>query len=194
MFGFSRVPDLQWSYGESKASQPGVVAYYAGLRQCSNPSCHAVIATFSDNEGRRPVHPPEVLVFDGTSLPPGFMGSIEEAVLCHVAGLHTASALMVRHMLEQLCNDISIDDQDLQGTIAALDTFTVITGGSRGDSGKPRIVINDDAEIEVRDRNTVSEAESHLALYLAKQLLRAVYQYASLKTQLLSLKTAPGMG
>ncbi|WFS01171.1 hypothetical protein [Rhizobium tumorigenes] len=194
MLGFSRVPDLQWSYGESSGSQPEAIKYYAGLRQCPNPECHTVISAFSDSEGGRSVHQPEVLVFSGSNLPPGLMGTIEEAVQCHAVGLYVASAVLVRHMLEHLCNDIGADGEGLQSRIAALNTFTPMTGERPGVAGGARIVFNDDAEIQTREPYTVSSEESELAIYLARQLLRAVYQYGSLRSRLMALRTAPGMG
>jgi hypothetical protein len=186
------VPDIQWSHGEKSGSQRGTIVYFAGLRYCPNPDCQIILTTFSDSEGRGASLRLEAIKFDAANLSPSVMGSLEEAVKCHAAGRFAASALMVRRILEQFCNQLSNGGDSLQRRLAAVNAFASMSQGHLSDNNGLRILINDDGSIPIKEQ-AVSRDENELAVELAKQLLRAVYQYANLKTYLLSLRAAPGM-
>jgi hypothetical protein len=189
--GFAKVPDLQWSHGEKSASGLGLVQYFAGLRHCPNIACRAVVAAFSNDETGRKPHPPETVKFDTVNLPPSIVSSLEEAVKCHAAACYQASALMLRRALEQLCNHRSDAGASLKGRITALNGFASISDDGPGARAQLRVIVNDTETLSDVDVFVVSREESDLAIELALQVLKGVYQYASLRTRLLSLKIAP---
>jgi hypothetical protein len=51
-----------------------------------------------------------------------------------------------------------------------------------------RLMGNDAAHVHAKDYDNIGKEEAELAIDLAKELLKAVYQYASLLTKLVSLK------
>jgi uncharacterized protein DUF4145 len=64
--------------------------------------------------------PPEVIDFDSINLPEKILSPLEEAVKAQAAGCFRASALMVRRVLEELCNDKGAAGGDLKQRLAAL--------------------------------------------------------------------------
>ena len=158
-----------------------------GLRVCPHPSCQSVLFVVKQGDQLR-TFPPEVIDFDPSNLPAPILSTLEEAVKCHAAGCYRAAALMVRRTLEELCDDKSATGKDLKARIAALSSIAVIPGALLTAADELRILGNDAAHIEAKSYDAIGKAESELAIELAKELLKAVYQYASLVARLTALK------
>jgi len=151
-----------------------------------------VVFFASDSVTKEMAHfPPEVIDFDATNLPPAILASLEEAIKCHAAGCYRAAALMVRRTLEELCDDKNAGGNNLKSRIAALSAVAVIPGDLLSAADELRILGNDAAHIEAKDYDKIGEIESELAIELAKELLKAVYQYTSLVARLTALKKQP---
>lgn len=140
------------------------------------------------DDGGNESYPPEVIDFDATNLPQDILSSIEEAIKCHSAGCFRASALMVRRTLEELCDDKNAAGNNLKARIAALSSVAVIPAELLNAADELRILGNDAAHIEAKDYDKIGKEESELAIELAKELLKAVYQYTSLVARLTALK------
>ena len=132
--------------------------------------------------------PPEVIDFDSTNLPLGILSSLEEAIKAHAAGCHRASALMVRRVLEELCDDKKATGNDLKQRLAALGTNVVVPKELLDAADELRLLGNDAAHISAKNYDAIGDTENILAIELAKELLKAVYQYASLVDRLKALK------
>jgi hypothetical protein len=139
-------------------------------------------------EGGVEIVPPETIDFDATGLPLDILSSLEEAIKCHSAGCYRASALMVRRTLEELCDDKSAQGKDLKSRIASLSSVAVVPTELLSAADELRILGNDAAHIEAKDYDRIGKEESELAIELAKELLKAVYQYTSLVRRLTALK------
>lgn len=158
-----------------------------GLRVCPNLECRSVL--FFVRQGKEVTClPPEVIDFDPSNLPKDILSTLEEAVKCHAAGCYRAAALMVRRTLEELCNDKSAAGRDLKARIAALNGVAMIPADLLNAADELRILGNDAAHIEAKSYDGISAIESELAIELTKELLKAVYQYASLVSRLTALK------
>lgn len=48
---------------------------------------------------------PQLLDFNPESLPPRLQQTLREAVACHGAGAYMAAAMMVRRLLEEICDE-----------------------------------------------------------------------------------------
>jgi hypothetical protein len=161
-----------------------------GVRQCPNRDCRSIVffAEGTGEDAGRQIFPPEVIDFDATNLPSDILSSLEEAIKCHAAGCHRASALMVRRTLEELCDDKAATGRDLKARIASLNSVAVIPTDLLTAADELRILGNDAAHIEAKDYDKIGKEESELAIELAKELLKAVYQYTSLVARLTALK------
>jgi hypothetical protein len=133
-------------------------------------------------------YPPEVIDFDSTNLPPAILASLEEAIKAHAAECFKASALMVRRVLEELCDDKKAVGSDLKKRLASLSGNVVVPKELLDAADELRLLGNDAAHISAKDYDKIGLEESTLAIELAKELLKAVYQYASLVDRLKALK------
>lgn len=162
--------------------------FQAGERRCPNPDCHALIQVVLHQGKLIESFPPEVIDFDSTNLPANILSSLEEAVKAQAAGCHRAAALMVRRVLEELCDDKNAVGGDLKQRLAALSTSVVVPKELLDAADELRLLGNDAAHISAKNYDAIGANESSLAIELAKELLKAVYQYASLVDRLKALK------
>lgn len=95
---------------------------------------------------------------------------------------------MIRRTLEELCEDKKALGANLKARIAALNAVAIIPTELLNAADELRILGNDAAHIEAKDYDKIGEEESELAIELAKELLKAVYQYNALLTRLTALK------
>ncbi len=184
--GFGNANDISWSKRASSNGAP--VHFQAGLRKCPNPSCSGLVHVVTSDGRVIESYPPEVIDFDSTNLPANILSSLEEAVKANAAGCHRASALMVRRVLEELCDDKKATGGDLKQRLAALGTTVVVPKELLDAADELRLLGNDAAHISAKNYDAIGDNENTLAIELAKELLKAVYQYASLVDRLKALK------
>lgn len=190
--GYAGCSDVSWGtvakrVGNTQNSRQ--VSSQAGIRKCPNTDCGALVFVALDATSESlTTYPPEVIDFDATNLPANILSSLEEAVSCHAAGAYKASALMVRRVLEELCQDKSATGANLKQRIAALKDVAVIPMELIEAADELRILGNDAAHVEAKDYDSIGKDEGSIAIDLAKELLKAVYQYSSLVARLKALK------
>lgn len=162
-----------------------------GQRRCPNSSCRAhVFVVFEESSGGvLAAYPPEVIDFDGTGLPENVLASLAEAISCHGAGCYRAAAIMVRRTLEDLCHDRGASGENLRDRLADLGTKVVVPNELLDGLDNLRLLGNDAAHIEAKTYDQVGRAEVELAIDVAKEVLKAVYQYRDLVARLDALKT-----
>lgn len=188
---FSQHPnihDFGWAemrkYGTGQTLTGG---FWAGARLCPNPSCGGLIMAIKTPDTKE-IFPPEVIDFDATALPQDILSSLEEAIACHAAGAHKATALMVRRVLEELCADRNATGKDLKLRLQNLGSNVVVPSELLDAADELRLLGNDAAHIEAKSYDAIGQEEAALAIELAKELLKAVYQYQSLVDKLRALK------
>ncbi|BAB53652.1 DUF4145 domain-containing protein [Mesorhizobium japonicum] len=188
--GFDGCSDLRYNV-QAKRHPSGATTNtfdIAGMRRCPNTTCRKLVFVMEDKYGEIESFPPEVIDFDASNLPSDILSSLEEAIRCHAANCYRASALMVRRTLEELCDNKSATGKDLKTRLAALGTVAVIPSELLSAADELRILGNDAAHIEAKDYDSIGKEESEIAIELAKELLKAVYQYTSLVARLTALK------
>ncbi|MGO4337852.1 DUF4145 domain-containing protein [Labrys sp. KB_33_2] len=186
---FSQIPqiaDLGWINPNGTGNR--VAAFRAGMRMCPNTDCRALLFFVEGPGSERISFPPEVMDFDASNLPKNILSSLEEAIKCHAAECYRASALLVRRTLEELCDDKGLSGGNLKTKIGSLNSVAVIPTELLAAADELRILGNDAAHIEAKDYDKIGKEESELAIELAKELLKAVYQYTSLVARLTALK------
>jgi hypothetical protein len=95
---------------------------------------------------------------------------------------------MVRRVLEELCSDKNTPGKDLKARLAALGGNIVIPQELLTAADELRILGNDAAHVEAKAYDAIGPNEAALAIELAKELLKAVYQYSALVSRLKALK------
>ncbi len=187
---YGNTPDVAWAdlARHQDGSMVTVAQYFAGCRRCPNPECHALVFVVLKNGSPAATYPPEVIDFDPANLPPRILGTLEEAVTAHGAGCHVAAALMVRRLLEELCEDKSASGDNLKARLANLGASALVPKELLDAADELRLLGNDAAHIEAKAYDKIGSDEASLAIEMAKELLKAVYQYASLVDKLRALK------
>jgi HEPN domain-containing protein len=169
------------------------VPCYGGTRRCPNRDCGAIVFfTRQHTNGAVVLYPPELIDFDATALPPKILSTIEEAILAHSAGCFRASTLMVRRLLEELCDDKEAHGKDLKARLGELGRSVIIPRELLDAADHLRLMGNDAAHVYAKDYDKIDKEEAELAIELAKELLKAVYQYTSLLSKLTALKKPAG--
>ena len=159
-----------------------------GIRICPNRECQGIVLVVVDGAGRVLALPSEVLDFDPTDVPNVIASSLEEAIKCHSAQCYKAAALMVRRVLEELCEERGAKGNNLKDRIVALSKLIVIPQELIAGADRLRLLGNDAAHIEAKTYETVGEPEVRLSIDLTKELLKASYQYKGLLARLAALE------
>lgn len=159
-----------------------------GLRSCPNSECRGIILVIMGADGGSICFPAEVLDFDATDIPPAIAASLEEAIKCHSSQCYKAAALMVRRALEELCDERGAKGGNLKERIVALSKVIVIPEALIQGADKLRLLGNDAAHIEAKTYESIGEPEVRISIDLAKELLKAAYQYKGLLARLAALE------
>jgi Domain of unknown function (DUF4145) len=162
-----------------------------GQRRCPNPECHAHVFVVYDPEpghALRVSYPPELIDFDTAGIPDRVVAAMSEAIQCHGVQCYTASAIMVRKTLEELCADRGAKGDSLRDRLLALRGKVVLPEDMFEGLDDLRLLGNDATHVESRVFEEVGQEEVEIGIEFSKEVLKAVYQHASLVERLRSLK------
>jgi HEPN domain-containing protein len=161
----------------------------AAYRRCPNPDCLSLLFVVTDPASKLLVsYPPERLDFDTTNVPAAVTNAITEAVTCHAHECYIAAAIMVRKTLEELCRDRGATGASLKDRLRNLGSKVVLPQELLDGLDDLRLLGNDAAHIESQEFNKVGKDEVEIGIELAKEVLKAVYQYSSLLSRLRALR------
>jgi hypothetical protein len=161
---------------------------FAGMRRCPDPNCHSLVFFLMDQGKVIESFPAETIDFDATNIPAAVQSAFEEAIKCHAQSCFVASAIMVRKTLEELCRDRNAAGPNLKERIKALGTKVVLPQELLEGLDDLRLLGNDAAHIESQEYTKVGKEEVEVGIEFAKEVLKAVYQYAALLSKLRALK------
>jgi hypothetical protein len=162
-----------------------------GYRRCPNPACHSIVFFVYDVSAGQKVlasYPAERIDFDTAGVPQRLVAAMEEAITCHADGCYTAAAIMVRKTLELLCAENGASGANLKERIAALGNKIVLPQALLSGLDDLRLLGNDAAHIESQVFNDVGVEEVEAGIDLAKEVLKATYQYQTLIDKIRALK------
>lgn len=162
-----------------------------GQRHCPNPSCLTHVFVVHQSGRLLVAYPAERIDFDSSQIPQPVVESLEEAITCQATHSFTAAAIMVRKTLEELCRDRGATGATLKDRIRSLGTKVVLPQDLLDALDDLRLLGNDAAHIESREYEKVGQDEVDVGIMLAKEVLKAVYQYSALVGKLRALKKTP---
>jgi hypothetical protein len=90
-------------------------------------------------------------------------------------------------LLEELCEDRGASGSNLKERLSALSKNIVVPAELLQAADQLRILGNDAAHLEAKVYENIGDAEVRLAIGLAKEILKASYQYKGLLSQLKAL-------
>jgi Domain of unknown function (DUF4145) len=188
---FTAVPnfnDLAFASDPSNGGSPGNAL--AGIRICPNPSCREVVFVSLFNGILVKSYPAERLDFDPSSIPEPILRTFEEAITDHANECYRSAAIMIRRTLEEICADQGAVGADLKVRLANLQEKIIVPKDLIEAAHDLRLLGNDAAHLEAQVYDNVGKEEVELAIDLAKELLKSVYQYSSIMMRLRALKKA----
>lgn len=172
-----------------------VVSMTASVHLCPNTTCHGlllVVANAHTNE--RVVIPPELIDFDPTGLPSRCQRTIAEAAACLGAGAYRASAMMIRRLLEEVCEENEATGKNLHDRLKALTSKIVLPKALFDAMDELKLLGNDAAHIEAKNYDEIGQEEAETAIELAKEIMKGLYQLDGLVARLQARKKPAGPG
>ena len=164
---------------------------FVGHRRCPSPACRThVFVVWEMPQNVLASYPPQTIDFDKTDIPAPVVSCFEEVIKCQANECHRAAAMMVRKTLEVLCADRNADGATLSDRIQALRTKVVLPEALLQALDALRLLGNDAAHIDARTYSDVGDSEVKAGIALAKEILKAVYQFDALVRQLAALRKA----
>jgi hypothetical protein len=164
-----------------------------GQRLCPNTECSAHVFIVMDLRAGKVIvsYPAERLDFDASDIPAPVKAALEEAVTCHAAGAFRGSASMVRRTLEVLCDDRGATGSDLRKRLEDLRGKIPVPAELIAGLQDLRLLGNDAVHFELKSFDDIDEPQSRIAIEVTKEVLKRVYQSATLISQLAAYKRKP---
>lgn len=126
--------------------------------------------------------------FDASDLPAALVTTLKEAVSCHAAGAYRAAAMMVRRLLEEICEDSSASGDNLHSRLKDLRTKIILPAELFDAMSELKALGNDAAHVEAKEYDNIGKDESADSIELAKEILKARYQLRNLLARLQARK------
>jgi hypothetical protein len=166
------------------------VTYYAGVRICPNVQCMGLVFVVESNTEVLEVVPPQLLDINPDGLPLRLQQTLKEAVACHGAGAYRAAAMMVRRLLEEICDENSVLGANLHQRLTALRSAIVVPEPLFDAMNELKALGNDAAHVEAKAYDNVGADEAQDSIELAKEILKALYQLKGLIARLQARKSS----
>jgi hypothetical protein len=166
-----------------------VQQYSASIRICPNIKCFGMVFVIESGERIAEIEPPQLLDFSLDNLPPKLQETLKEAIACHGAGAYRAAAMMVRRLLEEICEDNKATGPNLHQRLASLKSVVVLPQPLFDAMNELKALGNDAAHVEAKEYDNIGSAEAEDSIELAKETLKALYQWKGLIARLQARKS-----
>jgi hypothetical protein len=162
---------------------------YAGVRICPNQKCRGLVFVIEDKTDVIEIEPPQLLDFNPDGLPLRLQQTLKEAILCHGAGAHRAAAMMVRRLLEEICDENNVAGANLHQRLTALRRAIVLPEPLFDAMNELKALGNDAAHVEAKAYDNIGADEAQDSIELGKEILKALYQFKRLIARLQARKS-----
>lgn len=163
--------------------------YYASMRLCPNVKCKGLVFVIEDATGMvAEIEPPQLLDFNPDGLPSRLQQTLKEAVACHGVGAYRAAAMMVRRLLEEICEENKATGANLHQRLGSLRTAIVLPEPLFEAMNELKALGNDAAHVEAKAYDNIGANEAEDLIELAKEIVKALYQLKGLIARLQARK------
>ncbi len=164
-----------------------------GQRRCPNSSCFGHLFFIINLRSGRLIatYPVERLDFDASHIADTVVSAFEEAITNHANQCYISASIMVRKTLEELCADQEAKGKNLKERIKALGEKAIIPAQLFKGLDNLRLLGNDAAHVDAKVYKDIGKEEVEIGIEFAKEVLKAVYQYAGLLEKMETLKDKP---
>jgi hypothetical protein len=165
--------------------------YFASIRICPNLKCRGLVLVIEDAAGvTLEIEPPQLLDFNPDGLAPRLRQTLTEAIACHGAGAYKAAAMMVRRLLEEICDENNAAGTNLHQRLAELRTIIVLPEPLFEAMNELKALGNDAAHVEAKAYDNIGAEEAADSIELAKEIVKALYQLKGLIARLQARKSS----
>ena len=168
----------------------GPQGHILGIRRCPNKICrgHLFFIMKSQKWDIFDTYPPIKIDFNSEGIPDRIRSTFEEALTCHSNKCYISSAIMIRRTLEEICHDRGASGNNLKQKIASLRDIVILPEELLDAADDLRLLGNDAAHIESNEFSQISDSEVNISIILTKEIIKAIYQYKNLLSELRNLK------
>lgn len=177
------------AYNKRNTNQ-SVSHYIATIRICPNPNCKGLLFVITKDGHVVEVEPPQLLDFDLENLPASCQSILKEAIACHAAGAYRAAAMMVRRLLEEICDLNKAQGNNLHSRLEALKSIITLPQALFEAMSELKALGNDAAHIEAKAYDNIGSEEAADSIELVKEILKSLYQLQGLVSRLQARKKA----
>lgn len=162
--------------------------FLLGFRYCPNPNCKTLlIAVFKSGILVR-TYPGSNIKINVDNVPERIKNTFVEAVDCFSNNCFTASAIMIRKTLEEICIDKQASGVNLFKKIQDIGNKVVLPKELLDAMNELRLLGNDAAHIEATTYENIGNLELTISIEFTQEIIKAIYQYESLLSKLKGLK------
>jgi hypothetical protein len=183
-------PDITYAKNGTKSNVKCIASASASLRICPNDKCRGLVFIVECHGEIVEVEPPELLDSDPDGLPANLQKTLQEAISCHAAGAYRATAMMVRRLLEEICDLNNAEGANLHQRLESLKVKVVLPQALFEAMSELKALGNDAAHIEANAYDKIGKDEAADSIELAKEILKALYQLQGLLSRLQARKNS----
>ncbi|RQH06662.1 DUF4145 domain-containing protein [Bradyrhizobium sp. RP6] len=165
-----------------------VGTYFASMRICPNVKCLGLVFVIEAGNAVVEIEPPQLLDFNPEGLSPRLQQTLKEAVACHGAGAYRAATMMVRRLLEEICDENKAAGANLHQRLASLRNAIVLPEPLFEAMNELKALGNDAAHVEAKVYDNIGADEAQDSIELAKEIVKALYQLKGLIARLQARK------
>jgi hypothetical protein len=165
-----------------------LAAFSASIRICPNTNCNGLVFVILEGGAVAQVEPPQLLNFSLDNLPVICQETLKEAIACHAAGAYRAAVMMVRRLLEEICELNEAKGDNLHKRLEALQGKVILPKALFDAMGELKALGNDAAHVEAKAYDNIGSEEAEDSILLAQEILKALYQLQGIVGRLQSRK------
>lgn len=171
----------------------GVRVLVAGQRLCPNKHCATHVFIIYEPSGNQTgtlvcSYPVGRIDFDASGVPPKVKNAFDEALNCAANECYVAAGMLIRKTLEAVCDDRAATGSNLKDRIADLRNKVTLPNELFEAMDHLRLLGNDAAHIRAQSYDAVGKEEVAAGVELAKEIVKATYQYSALVGKLKALQ------
>ena len=187
---FNNALDRLYSYAKTNDEGHNVGSLSAQLMICPSVSCSGLVFVIADQDRKILfTSPAELIDFDSSALPAKLLVTLKEAISCHAAGAYRACAMMIRRLLEEICEESNSTGKDLHARLEGLKEKITLPQELFDAMFELKALGNDAAHIKAKNYDNIGKEEAEDGIELAKEILKSLYQLKGLLERLKARKT-----
>ncbi len=179
-------------FPDHSASRSSDSHTFVSAHMCPNPKCRGVVLVCSFNGFLIEYSPKSDFAIHIAHVPDEIYYTFKEALRCYNSGCYRATALMVRRVLEEVCEESGAGGRTLHDRMSVLRGKVILPPELFEVIHELKALGNDAAHVDARNYEKIGEEEARISLELVAEILKARYEVQSLVDRIRSRKSEEG--